>query len=112
MKLLLDECVTRKLGRECAGHDVFTVEEAGFKGLKNGALLRRAVAEGFEVLVTVDQSLSHQQNLRSLRIAVLILAARKNTYAALKPLVPRALRALARVRRGEVVRVESAPEAG
>jgi hypothetical protein len=42
MKLLLDECVTRKLRREFAGHDVFTVEEAGFKGLKNGAPRPRA----------------------------------------------------------------------
>jgi hypothetical protein len=97
---------------EFAGHDVFTVEEAGLKGLKNGALLRRAVPESFEVLVTVDQNLSHQQNLKSLPIAVLILVARKNTYAALKPLMPRALEALARISRGEAARVESPSEVG
>jgi hypothetical protein len=42
MKLLLDECVTRFLKRDLIGHDVHTVDEAGFKGLKNGALLRAA----------------------------------------------------------------------
>lgn len=36
MKVLLDECVTRHLKREFPGHDVFTIEEAGFKGLKKG----------------------------------------------------------------------------
>ena len=112
MKLLLDECVTRKIRREFAGHEVFTVDEAGFKGLKNGVLLRRAAAEGFEVLVTVDQNLSHQQNLSLLPIAVLVLVARKNTYAALKPLMPRALETLARISRGEALRVEFASEVG
>jgi hypothetical protein len=106
MKLLLDECVTRKLAREFVGHDVFTVDEAGFKGLKNGALLRRAVSENFEVLVTVNQNLSRQQNLKSLDIAVLILVARKNRYDALKPLIPEALEILKRIGRGEALRVE------
>ena len=42
MKLLLDECVTRHLKRELADHEVHTVEEAGFKGVENGNLLRAA----------------------------------------------------------------------
>jgi hypothetical protein len=99
--------VPRELGREFAGHDVLTVGQAGFKGLKNGALLRRAVSENFEVLVTVAQNLSRQQNLKSLQIAVLVLVARKNTYAALKPLIPEALETLKRLGRVEVARVES-----
>jgi Domain of unknown function (DUF5615) len=106
VKLLLDECVTQKLRREFAGHDVFTVEEAGFKGLKNGVLLRRAASENFEVLVTVDQNLSGQQNLKSLDIAVLIPGDRNHRYDALKPLIPKALETLKRIRRGEAVRVE------
>jgi hypothetical protein len=53
MRVLLDECVTRYLTRDLGGHEVFTVEEAGFKGLKNGRLLR-AAAGRYEVLVTVD----------------------------------------------------------
>ncbi len=108
MKLLLDECVTRRLSREFAGHNVYTVDEAGFKGLKNGALLRRAVSGGFEVLITVDQNLVHQQNIKSLSIAVLILVAPKNTYDALKLLVPEALAALEKIGPGEVVRVKAA----
>jgi hypothetical protein len=60
MKVLLDECVTRKLRRDFQEHEVETVEEAGLKGLKNGALLRSA-SDRYDVLVTVDQSLSYQQ---------------------------------------------------
>ena len=65
MKLLLDECVTRHLKREFANHEVHTVEEAGFKGLENGNLLR-AASGIYDVLITVDQNLPYQQNLTGL----------------------------------------------
>ena len=61
MRVLLDECVTRYLKRDLPGHEVFTVEEAGFKGLKNGRLLESAAGH-YDVLITVDQNLQHQQN--------------------------------------------------
>lgn len=51
MRLLLDECVARKLKRDLIGHEVMTVVEAGYGGMKNGALLR-AAAEKFDVLIT------------------------------------------------------------
>ena len=62
MKLLLDECVTRHLKREFVNHEVYTVEQAGFKGLENGHLLK-AAAGSYEVLITVDRNLPYQQNL-------------------------------------------------
>jgi hypothetical protein len=102
MKVLLDECVTRKLKREFIGHDVSTIDEAGMKGLKNGNLLRAASGQ-FEVLVTVDRSLPYQQNIKSFNIAVLVLAASKNSYDALLPLMPQALDVLKSIRTGEVV---------
>ena len=107
MKLLLDECVTRRLKRDFVGHDVYTVDEAGFKGLKNGALLRSAASDKFDALITVDQNLAHQQNIKSSGIAVVILVAKKNTYDALKPLVPEALEALDKISPGEVVKVQA-----
>jgi hypothetical protein len=105
MKLLLDECVTNYLKPDFAAHEVFTVEEAGLKGLKNGKLLRAASGD-FDVLV-VDKSIPHQQNIASLSIAVLILRAKTNTYPDLKPLAPRALAALDKIKHGEIVVIRS-----
>ncbi|MFN0110888.1 MAG: DUF5615 family PIN-like protein [Blastocatellia bacterium] len=102
MKLLLDECTPRRLRRDLFGHDVSTIEEAGFKGMKNGALLK-AASEHFDVLVTVDKSIPNQQNLAAFGIAVLILRAKTNKYPDLKLLVPRALFALAQIQPGDVV---------
>ena len=104
MKLLLDECVTRYVKRDLTGHVVSTVEEAGLKGLKNGALLKSADGV-FDVLLTVDKNIPYQQNTTGLKIAILILSANSNTYPALRPLIPKALEALKQIKPGEVVRI-------
>ena len=105
MRVLLDECVTRYLTREFIGYEAHTVEEAGFKGLKNGLLLQAASGH-YDALVTVDQNLRYQQNLHTLAIAVIVLKARRSTYPMLKPLMPKVLEALTKIKSGEVVVVE------
>jgi hypothetical protein len=102
MKLLLDECVTNYLKPDFIGHEVSTIEEAGFKGLKNGKLLEAASGR-FDVLVTVDQDLQFQQNLETFSIAVLVLKAKRSAYPFLKPLIPRALEELKGIKSGNVV---------
>ena len=62
MKVLLDECVPRKLKRELTEHEVLTVTEYGWSGIKNGKLLTLAEAE-FDVFLTIDQNLKYQQNV-------------------------------------------------
>jgi hypothetical protein len=106
MRVLLDECVTRYLKRDLPGHEVFTVEEAGFKGLKNGRLLQ-AAAGRYDVLITVDQNLQHQHNPETLPLPVIVLAAKRSTYPVLKPLMPRVLEALEKTDAGQVVLIKS-----
>jgi predicted nuclease of predicted toxin-antitoxin system len=77
MKVLLDECVPRKLRRELTDHAVVTVTERGWSGIKNGKLLALAETE-FEVFLTVDQNLKYQQNLQLFNIAVILLVTRHN----------------------------------
>jgi hypothetical protein len=64
MKVLLDECVPRKLRRELPEHEVLTVMEQGWSGIKNGKLLALAAPE-FDVFLTIDQNLKYQQNLKT-----------------------------------------------
>lgn len=104
MKVLLDECVTHYLKRHFAAHEVFTIEEAGFKGVKNGRLLEAASGQ-YDVLVTVDQNLEYQQNLKTFDIAVVLLKAKRSTYPMLKPLMPRVLEILETIESGEIVTV-------
>jgi hypothetical protein len=102
MKVLLDECVTRYLKRDFVGHEVLTVEDAGFKGLKNGRLLKAASGR-FEVLVTVDQNLQYQQNLKTFALAIIVLKAKRSTYPMLKPLMPQVLETLEKIKPGEII---------
>jgi Domain of unknown function (DUF5615) len=60
MRILLDESLPRRLKGELLGHDVSTVVECGWSGVKNGKLLTLA-ADNFDVFVTADQNLQNQQ---------------------------------------------------
>ncbi len=105
MRILLDECVPRRLRQELPGQDVRTVPEMGWSGKKNGELLRSMSGQGFDVLITVDRSLRHQQNLQSAGVAVIVIVAASNRLAALKPLMPSVQAALGTVRPGDVVKM-------
>ena len=104
MRLLLDECVPKRLKRELAGHDARTVQDSGWAGIKNGALLK--LANGlFDELLTVDQGIEYQQNLSGLSISVVVMMAPSNDVDDLRPLLPGVGQALARVRPGAIMRV-------
>jgi hypothetical protein len=67
-------------------HTVLTVAEAGWAGKKNGELLRLAQRE-FEIFVTTDKGIPHQQNISRLDLAVILLRAKSNAYEDLAPLM-------------------------
>ncbi len=100
MKLLLDECIDRRLAKDLERHDVKTVPQMGWAGIKNGALLTLAEKEFFDVFITVDRNLSFQQNLLNFNLAVLVLHATSNRLADLKPLAPKILLALPTITKG------------
>ncbi len=105
--MLLDECLPRKLKREFVGHEVFTIDEAGFKGLKNGSLIQSASEAGFEILVSVDKNIEHQQNKTNLPLAILVLSARTNRLESLLPLMEEALEILKAIKTGEIITIEN-----
>ena len=101
MRLLLDESVPRRLGQHLATHDVDSVHDRGWDGLKNGALLRAAEAD-YDLLVTADQNLRHQQNLPGFQLRVVVLAGVSNRLEDLLPLVPRLLQQCRELQEGQV----------
>jgi len=104
MKVLLDECVPRKLKREIANHEVLTVTEQGWSGVENGELLNLAATE-FDIFLTVDQNLSFQQNLRNFNIGIILMVARNNRLKTLLPLMPAVRVAIEGVKAGEIIRI-------
>ena len=93
MRILLDESVPGRLGALLVGHEANSVQRRGWAGIKNGKLLSLAANE-FDVLLTADRGIEHQQNLAMLPIAVLIVLARSNRMEDMAPAVPAILTAL------------------
>ena len=94
MKILLDECIDRRVKNEFIEHEVKTAPQMGWAGVKNGKLLALAASE-FDVFIIVDQNLSFQQNLSQFDIAVIVLQSPSNRLADLRLLVPNILAVLA-----------------
>jgi len=92
MRLLLDENLDWRLQRDLPAHQVESVPLIGWAGIENGELLRKAVEAGFDVLVTMDSSMVHQQKIEKYAIAVVALRAASNRLADTRPLIAGASR--------------------
>ncbi len=104
MRVLLDECLPRKLKADMAGHEVATVPEMGWAGKRNSELLNLA-APHFDIFITVDQNLRFQQNISGLQLALVVLSAPDNRLETLRPLMPRVVPLLQTIQSGDVVRL-------
>lgn len=73
MKILFDQGIPVPLRRHLIEHTVKTAYEEGWSDLSNGDLLNAAEESGYNLFVTTDQNLRHQQNLRERQIAIVVL---------------------------------------
>ncbi len=105
MRVLLDEDIPVGLRLYFRSEvEVETVEYRGWKGLKNGELLRFAQRH-FDVLVTMDNNLPYQQPVRHFDLAVAVLRSSSEALGDLIEVVPELERMLSKIRPGQVVRV-------
>ncbi len=93
---------SKALKRDLGDFDILTVSEEGFYGITNGKLLA-ATKDKFDVLITVDKNIRHQQNAETFGMAILILSAHSDRYESLSPLIPRAVAAVGKLAIGEIV---------
>ena len=73
MKILLDECVTKRLKEHLKEYEVLTVVELNLSGIKNGALMTYCMEHNFDILLTIDKNLMFQQNLVQYPLTIVIL---------------------------------------
>ena len=73
MKILLDECVTKRLKKYLKEFQVFTVRELGLGGIKNGKLMAYCVENKFDILLTIDKNLMYQQNVDKYPVTIVVL---------------------------------------
>ena len=98
MKILLDECLPKRLAKLLPGHDVQTVRQMNWLGLSNGRLLD--AAKDFDSFITVDKNIVQQQQIDGRRLAVIILRVRSNKIEDISHLVPNIIDTLATLKPG------------
>jgi hypothetical protein len=101
MRILLDECVHAGIKKAFPGHSVQTVPEAGWSGIKNGKLLA-LVAGHFDIFLTIDQNIRHQQNITNLPFAILFVSVPNNMIDSYLPLFDLMREAAQKLRPGEI----------
>jgi predicted nuclease of predicted toxin-antitoxin system len=99
MRILLDECMPQQLSRDLVGHDISTIKQMGWVGLRNGVLLAKAAGR-FDVFLTVDKNLPKQQKLVDFPLAVVVLRCATNDVNDLRRLIPALLAALPKAEKG------------
>ncbi len=102
MRILIDECLPRQLKGWLAGrHDALTVQDMGWANIKNGKLLQLAEKAGFDVFVTADKNIYHQQNFTGLRLSTIVIPS--NRKRRVQESVPAFLQSLENVQPGQKV---------
>jgi predicted nuclease of predicted toxin-antitoxin system len=104
MRVLIDECLPRRLKKHLIGHDCRTVPEAGPAGKRNGELLSIA-QQRYEIFVTMDKGVEYEQNLQSLGLGIILPRAKSNQLSDLLPYVSDCLEQMKSIKPGEVMRV-------
>ena len=105
MRVLLDEQLDHRLKHNFNQDvEVCTVQEMGWKGKKNGTLLRLAQAE-FDVFITMDRGIEHQHNFSEINIVIIILSAKTNRYTDVAPLISELNAVLPTLQVGQILHI-------
>ena len=105
MKVLLDECLPKDLRKHLVGHECDTTASAGLSGIANGELLSLAERSGWQILLTIDQGMPYQQNLKGRSISIIVIRAKSNRLPDLLTHVPKIVNSFRSIKPGQVVRI-------
>ena len=88
MKILLDECVNKRLKSHLNGFEVYTVNEMKWSGVKNGKLMSLCVTNQFDIILTIDKNIIHQQNLEKYLVTIVVFNASNSKMEELILFIP------------------------
>ncbi len=101
MRILLDQCFPNGVSRYIFGYECVRSKDMGWNLLADGELLKVAEQADFQVLLTIDKGIPHQQNLSGRSIIVIVMAPIPPTVPELVKQVPQLLEVLLTVEPGK-----------
>jgi len=105
MKIIIDECLPRRVKNFFDGHEVYTVPQIGLGGRKDGELLQELARRGIDCFVTIDGNMEYQQRLRVQPFATIVVRSHSNRFRDLEPLASLLREALKYVAPGKIIHV-------
>jgi len=106
MKILLDECVPKKLKSSLKDFEVYTVHELGWSGVKNGKLMSLCVINHFDILLTIDKNMLYQQNLEKYPISLVALNSLTSKIEELILFIPSFIKQIPHFEKNQVYMIE------
>jgi hypothetical protein len=106
MRVLIDECLPRRLKNHLSDHDCRTFPEAGLAGKRTGgSFFLSPTSRNMRFFLTTDKGVQYQQDLRGLSLAVIIPHAKSNRLADLLPHLSDCLEQMKSIKPGQALRV-------
>ncbi|MEO8085779.1 MAG: DUF5615 family PIN-like protein [Bacteroidota bacterium] len=106
MKILLDECLPKRIKASLSSPEAKTVTEMGWNSLRNGQLMKVAIEQGFDMLLTIDKNLEFQQNLKAYQISIVIFDVPRSKIELILPLIPKFNEQLSSFEKGKAYRIK------
>jgi hypothetical protein len=106
-RVLFDKNVPYSLKRHLLDHQVHTVEDEGWEHISNGELIGHAEDAGYRIILTCDQNIRYQQNMKDRKISMVVLGS--NIWPSVKSRITDIAPALNRALPGSFEFIEIAP---
>lgn len=107
MKILIDECLPKRLKSFLPEFEVFTSAEMGWASFQNGELLQTAVDNQFDILLTADRNLEHQQNIPEFNISIVVFNIPQNKLEYILPLLDKVKQLIGNSEKGKVYSIQN-----
>ena len=107
MKILLDECVTKRLKPYLSDFEVCTVREMNWSGVKNGELMSLCVANHFDIILTIDKNMIYQQNIEKYPITIVVFDSSTSKIEELVLFIPSFLKQIYNLEKNKAYIIEN-----
>ena len=84
MKIILDECLPKRMTQFFKGHDVWTVPQIGLNGYKDTELLEELDKRNIDIFMTIDGNIEYQQQFSNRSFGTIVIRAVSNRFLDLK----------------------------
>lgn len=105
MKIIIDECLPKRLRTLLASDQVWTVPQVSLAGYQDGELLDALEAKEIDVFITIDGNIEYQQQFSDRKFGTIVIRAASNRFQDLMPLAESLEQAISNIAPGVVIRV-------